>query len=345
MMFRTIEAREAPPARNGRNTLRGAWLRSRTIVVGALFCLNPGAAELAFGAPDPTAEAELGQRLFFDAILSEDRTVRCASCHKPEFAYADDTAYSVGINGTSTTRNVPSAMNTAARVTLFWDGRAGSLEEQALGPIANPAEMGLPIDSAIGRLNADRGYSEAFRRIFGGPATAKTLARAIAAFERTLETANSPYDRYENGDSTALSAAAARGRLLFIGKANCAQCHSGEDFTSDRFKNIGLYNGKDLADRGRGAISGRHEDDGAFKVPSLRNVAVTAPYMHNGMFMTLREVIEYYNNPASKVNDAVNRDPALSGSLGLSDREIADLEAFLYALTDDRFSTKSLASQ
>ena len=289
-------------------------------------------------ATDP--RAELGRRLFFDPLLSSDRTISCASCHKPELAFADNEVFSKGVGGARGTRNTPSVMNSTARVSFFWDGRAGSLEQQALFPIENPLEMNLPIEQALARINADAAYADAFAKLYGGPATARTLGRALAAFQKTLETPNSPYDRFNQGDDAAIAANAKRGRLLFIGKANCATCHSGEDFTSDRFENIGLFNGKELNDRGRADVTKLDGDAGMFKVPSLRNVAVTAPYMHNGMFATLRDVIDYYNEPDKHVNGALHRDAKLDKPLALTAGEVADLEAFLNALTDDRFASR-----
>lgn len=286
---------------------------------------------------EPSDAVTLGEKLFFDPILSADQTVSCASCHKPEHAFADNVAASRGIGGQLTSRNTPSAANMAARLDFFWDGRAASLEEQALGPIQNEKEMGLPLADAVARLNADAGYAAAFAKVYHGPATVKNLAAAIAAFERTLETGNSPYDRFIAGDDAALSESAKRGRLLFIGRANCNNCHSGEDFTSDRHKNIGLFNGRELADPGRGGITKAAEHLGLFKVPSLRNVAVTAPYMHNGMFATLRDVVEYYNRPEKVVQGSINRDKALDQPLNLTDAEVSDVVAFLESLTDDRF--------
>jgi cytochrome c peroxidase len=310
------------------------WCRVAVASVGAcLIAIAANAAPSRAVAP----AAALGERLFFDPILSRDRTVSCASCHKPEYAFADNVAFSAGVRGQRGTRNTPSAANTAGRIDFFWDGRAASLEEQALGPIANPGEMDLPLHEAVERLNSDASYADAFRKVFGSPATEKTLAKAIAAFERTLETADTPYDRYNAGDDTALSDSAKRGRLLFIGKANCASCHSGEDFTADRLKNIGLFNGQDHADEGRAAITKDPTHLGLFKIPSLRNVAVTAPYMHNGMFKTLREVVDYYNTPDAFVKNSINRDKALATPLQLTAAESGDLVAFLEALTDDRF--------
>lgn len=311
-------------------------MRAVITAVVLLSAAMPGALAQA-----PDARAELGQRLFFDPLLSSDRTVSCASCHKPEHAFADTTQVSKGVGGKEGTRNTPSVMNSTARVTFFWDGRAGTLEEQAIFPIENPIEMNLPMATAIERLNADQEYAKAFNELYGGPATAKSLGRALAAFEKTLETANSPYDRYSQGDDAAMTDAAKRGRLLFIGKANCATCHSGEDFTSDRFENIGLFNGKDLNDRGRGDVTRIETDAGLFKVPTLRNVAITAPYMHNGMFAALREVIDYYDNPDAHVTGALRRDAKLDKPLQLTEVEKQDLQAFLEALTDDRFRKSS----
>jgi cytochrome c peroxidase len=284
-----------------------------------------------------SARTELGRKLFFDPILSRDRSISCASCHKPEHAFADNVRVSKGVGGTEGVRNTPSVMNSTARVSFFWDGRASSLDTQALLPIENPVEMALPIAQALERVNADPAYAHDFVELYGGPATARSLGAALAAFEKTLETPNSPYDRYQLGDDTALSEAARRGRLLFIDKANCASCHSGEDFTSDRFENIGLYNGKELNDRGRAAITGAARDEGTFKVPSLRNVAMTAPYMHNGMFASLRDVIDYYNDPERRVSGSINRDAELDKALHLTGSEIEDLQAFLESLTDDQF--------
>jgi len=289
--------------------------------------------------PDRAAlRVELGKRLFFDTRLSKDGTVSCASCHKPEHAFADDRAVSPGVDGKLGTRNAPSVLNSSGRTTLFWDGRAETLEDQAIFPIENPVEMALPIAQAVERISADAQYREQFQIAYGAGPSARTLGRAIAAFEKTLDTLNSPYDRYAHGDEGAISDSAKRGRLLFIGRGKCAECHSGEDFTSDRFRNIGLFDGEALSDRGRGAITGKLQDEGQFKVPSLRNVAVTAPYMHNGMFRTLREVIDYYDQPDRFVPAGKGRDATMNLALHLTEQEKADLEAFLLALTDERFS-------
>lgn len=297
-----------------------------------------------FGADDPAvinSKERLGEKLFFDPILSKDRSISCSSCHRPEFAFADTSVVSLGVGGAKGVRNSPSVTNLSGRPNLFWDGRASSLEEQALQPIINPIEMNLPVSEAIARLNADKTYAALFQKIFNAPPTEKNLLSAIASFERTLETANSPYDRYINGDENAIPASAQRGRLLFIGKANCNNCHSGEDFTADRFKGIGLFNDAELKDAGRFEVTKNPEHKGHFKIPGLRNVAITAPYMHNGMFKSLKEVIRYYNNPDVIIKNGKNRDLSLSKPLGLTEDEITDLESFLISLTDDRFIKKN----
>lgn len=279
-------------------------------------------------------EIALGKQLFFDPILSEDQTVSCASCHIPQFAFADTVAFSKGVRGGRTARNTPSAMNVAGRPYLFWDGRSPSLEDQVLHPITNPIEMGFNIDDLILRLQKDHFYTNAFKKVYGKVPQKDLLAKAIAAFERTLETGDSPFDRFMNGDSTAVSESAIRGRELFIGKANCFDCHFSPDFTADEFVNIGIFNGSDLRDSGRYGVTKNPYDIGKFKVPGLRNVALTAPYMHNGMFATLEKVIEYYNDPEVFIPDAKFKDPRIK-KLWLTQQEKADLAAFLRSLTTE----------
>jgi cytochrome c peroxidase len=289
----------------------------------------------------PKNEVQLGKLLFFDPILSGDSTISCASCHKPEFAFADTVALSKGINGHLTERNTPSAMNVTGRTKLFWDGRAATLEEQALAPIVHPNEMGLTLTEATKRLNQNEFYRKSFKKIFKSEASIVNLAKALAAFERSLETQNSPFDKFiQNNDKNAISESAQRGRMIFIEKARCFECHFGPDFTGDDFSNIGLYNGKDLNDPGRFAITKDSAYLGNFKTPGLRNVALTAPYMHNGMFKTLREVIDYYDKPDDFVKGSLNRDELLRRPLNLTEQEKADLEEFLKSLTDERFIKK-----
>ena len=289
---------------------------------------------------DIITKKDLGKKLFSEKILSKDSSVSCASCHIPNFAFADTVSFSVGIEGKLTKRNTPSVLNMKNRPYYFWDGRAASLEEQALMPIQNPDEMGLPIDEALKRLNQSREYSLLFQKIFGQKPTAQNLAAAFSAFEKTLETVDSKFDDWSNNLKN-LTAAEERGRQLFVGdKAKCFDCHSMEDFTTDEFKNIGLYNGKELNDAGLFNLTNKETDMGKFKTPGLRNIAVTAPYMHNGMFKTLEEVVEYYNNPQKFVTNSINIDDALKTPLSLTEKEKKDIIAFLKTLTDKKYIRK-----
>ncbi len=274
----------------------------------------------------------LGRQLFFDPILSSDSSVSCASCHKPEYGFADSLPFSKGVGGKFTKRNTPSVLNMANRDLLFWDGRANSLEHQALFPIRDPGEMNLPIPKAIARLKKNKTYFKAFKEVFGGLPSEKFLAEALGAYESSLETGNSPFDLYMNGKGT-LDPAAKAGHALFVGKAGCFDCHFSPDFTGDEFKNIGLYNGKDWNDPGRYAITLEKGDLGKFKVPGLRNVARTAPYMHNGAFPTLRSVIDYYASPEAVVNQPIGTDSTIRKGLVLNETEKQQLEAFLRSLT------------
>jgi len=196
-----------------------------------------------------TDKEKLGEALFFDPILSKDSTVSCASCHRPEYAFADTSAVSIGVDGKKGIRNTPTAMNLSLGKSFFWDGRAGTLEEQALAPIKNPDEMNLAIEEAVHRLKNSKKYRGYFLKVFNIEPDRTNLAVAIAAFERTLETSDSPFDNWKfSDDSIAVGAAAKRGFVIFNGKAKCIKCHFGADFTANEFRNIGLFNGKKLND-------------------------------------------------------------------------------------------------
>lgn len=289
---------------------------------------------------DIKSRVALGKKLFSEKILSKDSSVSCTSCHKPKYAFADTVAFSIGIGGKLTKRNTPSVLNMKNRPYYFWDGRASSLEQQSLMPIQNPDEMGLPIEEAVTRLNQSREYKMLFQKIFGQKPTAKNLAAAFSAYEKTLETVDSKFDDWSN-NLKKLAATEERGRELFVGdKAKCFDCHRMEDFTNDEFKNIGLYNGKELNDAGLFNLTNKETDRGKFKTPGLRNIAVTAPYMHNGMFKTLEEVVEYYNNPKKIISNPINIDDALKQPLGLTDKEKKDIVAFLKTLTDRKYTKK-----
>jgi cytochrome c peroxidase len=287
-------------------------------------------------------KASLGKKLFSEKILSKDSSVSCASCHKPKFAFADTLPLSIGINGNETRRNTPSVLNMKNRPYFYYDGRASTLAQQSLMPIVHEHEMGLPITEAIDRLNKNTVYKKAFIQVFRETPSAKNLGIAFEAYEQTLETVNSRYDDWAN-DKIKFTAAEERGRLLFIGsKAKCFDCHFGDDFTGDQFKNIGLFNGNFLTDSGRYNITKRETDVGKFKVPGLRNIAATAPYMHNGMFTTLEEVLRYYNNPKGFFPHQINLDSSFNKPLNLTLKEQSDIIIFLKTLTDKAYIKNSL---
>lgn len=295
------------------------------------------AAAFEAAAPAPRTNEDLGRLLFEDRILSSDQSLSCASCHLPAFAFSDTSAVSLGVGGQKGVRNTPGITNMSARSAFFWDGRAGTLEQQVLQPIENPVEMNLPLPIALERLRGSARYRGFFQAIYGRQPDTLTLADALASFVRTLETGNTPFDRWMQGNDTAMSASAVRGRQVFMVKGKCFDCHFSPDFTADEFRNIGLYDGRQRSDTGRFAHTKDSLDLGKFKVPGLRNVALTAPYMHDGSFRTLREVIDYYDQPDHFAPHGLNRDVLLAKPLGMTEQEKTDLEAFLRALTDDRF--------
>lgn len=280
----------------------------------------------------PQTAAELGKRLFFDPILSGNRQVSCASCHKPDFAFADNQPVSLGIDGMPTVRNTPSITYMSGRVRYFWDGRAQSLEEQAVGPITHPNEMNLPLDEAVQRLNADPFYAEAFNRIYYSPPNVDYLCKALADFQRSLEPYNSPYDEFLRGNLDAMSDAAIRGLDVYL-TGNCKDCHGmGQDFSSDELTSIGVVR-QGTSDLGLFSITRDSSDIGKFKTPHLRNVARTAPYMHDGSVKTLREVIDFYNTP-DQFSAGLNVDQRMKGRRKMTEQEVDDLIAFLHALSD-----------
>jgi cytochrome c peroxidase len=288
----------------------------------------------------PATKEELGKLLFFEKKLSRDNSISCASCHIPEYAFSDTIDFSIGVGGRKGKRNTPSAMNMASREIFFFDGRAATLEIQATFPIQDHNEMDINIDKAVSKIAQDKFYQNAFKKIYKKSPNKTNILSAIADYERSLES-SSPFDDYMNGDKNAISESAKRGHKIFMNPKNkCFDCHFTPDFTGDEFRNIGLFNGKELNDSGRYLITKKKNDIGKFKVPGLRNIAVTGPYMHNGMFKTLQEVIAYYNNPIAKIPNAINTDTLLHKPLLMSDNEMIDLEEFLKTLTDPAFVKK-----
>ncbi|MGH7205377.1 MAG: cytochrome-c peroxidase [Nitrospiraceae bacterium] len=278
------------------------------------------------------AKVALGKLLFFDSRLSKDGSVSCASCHVPAAGFSDPRQFSLGVGGKQGGRNAPPALNAAYNHLQFWDGRAGSLEEQALGPIQNPIEMSETLEGIVKKLSKNKVYQFRFRAVFGGDVSPDNIAKAIAAFERTLISTNSPFDQFIGGDKSALSEAAQRGLELFQGKARCVLCHNGPNFTDNKFHNIGVpQTGPLKEDVGRYAVTKRESDRGAFKTPSLRSIALTAPYMHTGGFKTLEEVMEFYN----KGGELVTGKDAFMTALNLTDQEKKDLVEFMNSLTGE----------
>jgi cytochrome c peroxidase len=270
------------------------------------------------------ARAALGRRLFFDTVLSHDRSISCATCHDPDRAFTDGKVVAEGIGAQHGNRNTPTIVNRALGLTQFWDGRAQTLEAQALGPIANPQEMGLPVEQAVARLAADPSYEAAFRRAFGGGPDATRLAQALAAYERTVYSVDSPFDRFIAGDESALSEPARRGLAVFGGKARCGECHTGPNFSDEAFYSLGVG-----PDAGRQAVTALLRDHGAFKTPTLREIARTGPYMHDGSIATLADVVEYYDKGCAPHPNL----PAKIQPLRLTAQEKADLVAFLESLS------------
>jgi cytochrome c peroxidase len=306
--------------------------------------------------PLTTAKFELGKQLYFDPRISLDGTVSCATCHNPEKGWTDQLTTSRGIKGQLGMRNAPTVLNTVYGRTMFWDGRAPSLEGQAQGPVQNPIEMGdQSYKQIIERLRTIPGYRDQFRKVFGTDVTLDGLAKAIATFERAAAlTGNSPYDRYDHGDLKALDPGQKRGMVLFglelstedefrpdvkRGKAKCTACHVGFNFTDEQFHNLGVgwdEKAKKFRDLGRFAVEPIGAKDpaglGAFKTPTVRDIEHTAPYMHDGSEKTLEAVVDYYDRGGNP-NLYLDKDII---KLNLTKQEKADLVAFLKALTGER---------
>lgn len=287
--------------------------------------------------PTTPAKVELGKQLFFDPRLSVDGTVSCNSCHNVMASGTDNRATSVGVDGQRGGRSAPTVWNSAFMTAQFWDGRAASLEEQAKGPPLNPIEMGMPSEEAVEeRLKSIPGYTEQFQAVFGGEdaVTYDNMAKAIAAFERTLITPNSPYDKFVAGDTSALSEQAKRGKEVFE-KTGCNSCHTGANFAGPTSlpQGQGFYQKfptfdneydkkyKFSKDRGRYESTKEKSDISMWKVPTLRNVAQTAPYFHNGA--------------VNKLDEAVRVMAKTQLDKDLSDQEVSDVVAFLNSLTGE----------
>lgn len=276
------------------------------------------------------AVVTLGRSLFSDARLSADGSMRCASCHDPDRAFASNGEVAVGVGGHAGNRNVPAIINRGYGEHFSWDGRGRTLLEQVLLPIENPLEMNVSVDTVVARLSRDPERLGEFQRAFDAPPSRGTLARALAAYVSTIKSESAPFDRHFQGDTAALDADARRGRRLFLGKAGCTRCHVGPNLTDEGFHVTGVAwrNGRP-DDPGRFAITGDSTLLGGFKTPTLREVERTAPYMHDGSIATLQEVVEFYDG-GGIANPFL--DPRLR-PLGLTPAEKRALVAFLRSLS------------
>ncbi len=316
-------------------------------------------------SPLTRAKIELGRQLYFDKRLSSDSTVSCADCHHPNHGYGFDTPFGVGVSGQTGNRNSPVSFNRILSKAQFWDGRADSLEAQAVGPIANPIEMGNTHAAVVGMLSANQGYRMQFEKIFSRAPNIDDVGRALAAFERSLVTGPSPYDLYEPvrkmqealadeisdlkafekedpkmfaqyikakaaSDANPMNDSAKRGQKLFFStKSNCTACHVGANFTDELYHNLGVGMEKTMPDLGRFEQTKMDKDRGAFKTPTVRNIVQSGPYMHDGSQKTLEEVVEWYakgGHPNPNLSDKIKK-------LDLTAQDKSDLVEFMKALT------------
>lgn len=281
------------------------------------------------------ARIALGKTLFFDPRLSGSRWISCATCHNPALGWSDGLSTALGHGMVKLRRASPTLVNVAYGRIFMWDGRKATLEEQALGPIQSKDEMNMDMSVMLDRISAIPAYGEMLKHAYPGERiSADVVAKALASYERTIISKNTPFDRWRQGDTGAVSASAKRGFELFLDKAGCSACHQGFNFTDDGFHNIGLKTPEGMA-----ADEGRYEQRqvksmmGAFKTPTLREVALTAPYMHNGVYQTLEEVVEHYDR-GGDVQD--NLDPNIS-PLHLTAKEKADLVELMKSLSKPVF--------
>lgn len=275
---------------------------------------------------EPSQELiNLGKTLFFDHRLSKNKNQSCATCHNPNLGFGEGMSHGFGTKGNKLGRNTPHIYNLAWATTFFWDGRSETLEDQAVGPIEAEGEMAMPMPKFLERVRSIKGYKPLIKKAFGDEKISKDrVASAIASFERTIIVDDTPFDKYLAGDKTAMTPKAIEGLDLFKGKALCIQCHDGPNLTDDSFHNLGI----DDKDLGRGKIIKDKSLNGAFKTPGLRNVLMTAPYMHNGQEGSIEDVIRFYNKGGGK---GPNKDK-LMVPLNLTEQEIFSLIAFMGSL-------------
>lgn len=330
-------------------TPKTKWALSFLATVGLLiWSLNLSQAQMEFQLPLPLGlerasfvipndnpltmeKIELGKLLFFDTRLSANNTIACASCHMPPLAFTDGQPVSTGINHQQGKRSAPTAINRVFSSRQFWDGRASTLEEQSVGPFVNLIEHGfVNHGKLVEKIKDIVEYRPLFQKAFDNKTiTVELIGKALASFQRTLLSGNSAYDQYVMGvNEDALSAKAQNGLRVFVGKGQCLKCHFGFNFTDEKFHNLGVGWDNIQLDAGRYAVTKNPREIGAFKTPTLREIYRTAPYMHNGRFATLQQVIEFYNQGGIQ-NPYL--DPAIK-PLNLNQQEKEDLVEFLYTL-------------
>jgi cytochrome c peroxidase len=292
--------------------------------------LRPSAVPFPPDNAPNAARIELGKILFFDPRLSGSGFLSCATCHNPGMGWSDGLPTGIGHEFKKLGRATPTVLNAVYQPLLMWDGRKPNLEAQALGPIESAAEMNMPLDELVKRLSAINGYSPLFHKAYPGEGiTKETVGKALASFERTIVSTDAPFDHWRKGSRKAMSESAVRGFELFQNKAACVKCHQGFNFSDNGFHNIGVRSLGDSEDEGRFAHRKVKILKGAFKTPTLRDIELTAPYMHNGMYNTLEEVVDHYDRGGdTKTNLSPNMTP-----LGLSEQEKKDLVAFMKSLT------------
>lgn len=305
----------------------GTTAKATTSTVAEEFEIPKGLKPLKIPKDNPMTapKVELGKQLYFDKRLSKDDTISCASCHDPNKGWSNGEPVATGVGNQKGDRNAPTIVNAAYQKFQFWDGRAFHVEGQALGPIENPIEMGIPLKDLEKKLNQISGYKKQFNDVFGTDVTSENIAKAIGAFERTILSGDAPFDRFKAGDKSALSEAAQRGRRVFFNKAQCSACHAGGNFSDGAFHNIGIGINNKSPDLGRFKVTKLEGDTGSFRTPTLREIAKTAPYMHDGSLKTLEEVVEYYDkggNPNPQLDEEIF-------PLKLSDQQKKDLVEFL----------------
>lgn len=298
------------------------------------FGLEETAVVIPADNPLTNEKVELGRLLVFDKRLSQDNTIACMSCHLAKLAFTDGKPVATGIRGQKGGRSAPASFNRVFSSAQFWDGRAATLEDQSVGPFTNPIEHGFPnYDVMRAKMMKIAGYRKLFKQAFGEDnITIDNVGKAIASFQRTILSGNSPADRFDQGqEEGAISAAAQHGLILFREKARCTKCHSGFNFTDEKFHNLGLGWDDNKVDLGRYMVTKIPEDIGAFKTPTLREIARSGPYTHDGRFKTLEEVVNFYNQGGVK---NPHQDPLIL-PLDLTDQEKRDLVQFLHTLNGD----------